>query len=362
MALLYMHIPFCKRKCAYCDFTSFAGETSQFRAIVDRMKAEMDAAEGLSMRTVYIGGGTPTILPASHLVELLSHARQRFSIAEDAEITVETNPGTVDESALEALHAAGVNRLSIGAQAKQDSLLKMLGRIHNWQEVEQTVNAAKRVGFSNISLDLMYGLPGQTPRDFRETLTAALALSPKHLSAYSLIIEEATPFFDQYESHPELLPSEDALAEMADDIAWMTQDAGLSRYEISNYALPGYESQHNMGYWLREDYLGIGCGAHSLLRNFRFANAPTLEAYLRGERVDEQVISEDEARFERLMMGLRLISGIPWEEQALFDAYREKFRALRERGLLDYNEGRVWLTERGLDVQNRVLLALMEDD
>lgn len=357
---LYLHIPFCAAKCAYCDFASYPGRAESYTSVVHAMKAEMARAEGLSVGTVFIGGGTPTVLPVALLSDLLSTAHNRFAIAPDAEITVEANPGTVDARALEALRAAGVNRLSFGAQARQDALLETLGRVHRWEDVEHSVRAARAVGFQNINIDLMFGLPGQTPPDFRETLSAALALSPEHVSAYSLIVEEGTPFFDRYGSRPELLPGEDALCEMADDALWMLEDAGLPRYEISNYAKPGLECRHNLGYWLRRDYLGVGCAAHSLIQNHRWANARTIDGYLRGERDEESEVTDGEARFERLMLGLRLVEGIPWGEQALYDQFKDKLKRLRDRGLMEWDDERVWLTRRGLDLQNRVMVELME--
>ena len=357
---LYLHIPFCLRKCAYCDFASYANREDQFHPVISAMKAEMARAEGLSIGTVYIGGGTPTLLPTETLTDLLDTARRHFDIHKDAEITIEANPGAVDGAKLSALREAGVNRLSLGAQAMQPKLLETLGRIHRWEDVVAAARDARNAGFDNLSLDLMYGLPGQRPIDFRDTLDAALALSPEHLSLYSLIVEKDTPFFARYADHPELLPGEEALAEMADDSLWMTEDAGLIRYEISNFAKEGFESRHNLGYWLRRDYLGIGCAAHSLLRNFRWGNAHTLEGYLQGQREEELAVSEQDAHFERLMLGLRLVEGIPWGEQALYDTYKEKFHALRERGLMDWDDARIWLTKRGLDLQNRVLVALME--
>lgn len=357
---LYLHVPFCASKCAYCDFASYAGDAARWEAVEAAMRAEMARAEGLSVGTVFIGGGTPTLLPAEKLAGLLDAVRARFALETDAEITVEGNPGTIDRQKLAALRAAGVNRLSLGAQAAQPALLKALGRIHRWADVEAAVRGARTEGFDNISMDLMYGLPGQTPHDFRETMESALSLKPEHLSIYSLILEEGTPFFDRYAEHPEMLPDEEAAAEMADDAAWMAGDAGLTRYEISNYATPGRECRHNLGYWLRKDYLGIGCAAHSLLKNFRWANARTIDGYIAGQRDEEAHVSVEEARFERLMLGLRLVAGIAWEEQALYDQYKEKLIKLRERGLVDWNEARIWPTKRGLELQNRVIVELME--
>ncbi len=357
---LYLHIPFCKAKCAYCDFASYAGREDIQRPVIDKMLAEMAHAEGLAVSTVYIGGGTPTVLPTAWLVELLDAARRHFRIEADAEITVEANPGTVRAEALSALRRAGVNRLSLGAQESDPVLLNTLGRIHQWEAAEEAVRAARKAGIDNLSLDLIYGIPGQTPAAFRRTLEKALSLSPEHLSCYSLIIEEDTPFHARYAGHPELLPCEDAVCEMADDAEWMCQDAGLARYEISNYAKPGRESRHNLGYWLRRDYLGIGAGAHSLLRDFRWGNARDIDRYLAGERDEEREISPEEARFERLMLGLRLVEGIAWGDQAMLDAYLPRLRGLRDKGLVDFNEESVWPTKRGLDLQNRILTELMD--
>lgn len=358
---LYLHIPFCKKKCDYCDFASYAGCRADWQPVIAAMKAEIARAEGLAVSTVFFGGGTPTLLPAETLIDLLDTARRHFIIDPDAEITVEANPGTVNAKGLAVLRKAGVNRLSIGAQAMQAPLLQALGRIHRWADVERAVADARAAGFSNLNIDLMYGLPGQTPRDFRETLQAAIALDIPHLSLYSLIIEEGTPFHARYAEHPEALPGEEAAWEMADDALWITGDAGIRRYEISNYAKPGFACRHNLGYWLRRDYLGIGVAAHSLLRNFRWGNAHTIGGYLAGEREEETIITGEEARFERLMLGLRLVDGIPWEEQALYDQFRDKLALLRGRGLVDWNEARVWPTARGLDLQNRIVLTLMGD-
>lgn len=356
---LYMHIPFCVRKCAYCDFASFPNCQSDFVPVVSAMKAEMERAKGLSIDTVFIGGGTPTVLPYPLLVSLLDSAKQCFSIDKSAEITVEANPGTLTPQVLDALLEAGVNRLSIGAQAMQPHLLEAIGRVHSAADTENSVRMARAVGFSNINLDIMYGLPDQTPAMFRETLQWVFSLLPEHLSAYSLILEEGTPFHMRYVNHPEALPSEDETVEMSDDALWMAEDAGFRRYEISNYAKPSYECKHNLIYWRRQDYIGIGCAAHSLLKNHRIANARTIDGYLAGQR-EEESISEEEARFERLMMGLRLVEGIPWEEQALFDQFKEPLKRLRATGLIDYDNASVWPTNRGLDLQNRILMELMK--
>lgn len=357
---LYLHIPFCKRKCGYCDFCSYAGREAFWLPVVAGMKQEICFAHGLDVDTIYFGGGTPTLLPVALLRELMREIYKNLNVAQGAEISMEANPGTVDREKLDALREMGVNRLSIGAQAAQDTLLETLGRIHRWGDVEEAVRGAQAAGFDNINLDLMYGLPGQKPGDFRRSLEAAIGLGVRHLSLYSLIIEEGTPFYQKYNGHPELLPNEEELAEMDDDAHWLTEEAGLPRYEISNYAAPGYECRHNLIYWTRRDYLGVGCGAASLMHERRWQNASTLEGYLRGEKSNLQQIGPDEARFERLMLGLRLVDGIGWGDQETYNIYREKLHKLRNQGLLEWDEERLWLTPRGMELQNRVLTELMD--
>lgn len=356
---LYLHIPFCARKCAYCDFKSYANREAFWLPVVAGMKKEIQFAHGLQVDTIYFGGGTPTLLPAALPHELMREIARNMDVKKGAEVSMEANPGTVDREKLAALRAMGVNRLSFGAQAAQDALLETLGRIHRWKDVEACVRDARAEGFENVSLDLMYGLPGQKPADFRESLEKALALNVKHLSLYSLIVEEGTPFYDRYHDHPELLPTEDELAEMDDDAHWLTEDAGLPRYEISNYAAPGFECRHNLIYWTRGDYLGVGCAAHSLMHNRRWQNADTLEGYMSGEKSNLQEIGPDEARFERLMLGLRLVDGIGWGDQETFNIYENKLRKLRDKGLCDWDDERLWLTPRGLELQNRVMVELM---
>lgn len=357
---LYLHIPFCKRKCAYCDFKSYANKEAFWLPVVAGMKKEIQFAHGLNVETIYFGGGTPTVLPTALLRELMREIFRNMNVAQDAEISMEANPGTVDAEKLDALRAMGVNRLSIGAQAAQDELLETLGRIHRWPDVEAAVRGAQAAGIDNINIDLMYGLPGQKPAHFRESLEKALDLGVKHLSLYSLIVEDGTPFYERYADHPELLPNEDELAEMDDDAHWMTEDAGLSRYEISNYAAEGFACRHNLIYWTRRDYLGIGCAAASLMHNRRWQNADTLEGYMRGEKSSLQKIGPDEERFERLMLGLRLVEGVDWGDQETFNTYRTKLLKLRNEGLCDWDEEHLWLTPRGLDLQNRVLTELMD--
>lgn len=275
---LYLHIPFCVRKCAYCDFLSFpAGEESR-RSYVDALKREIvlfPYKEEYRVGTVFFGGGTPSLLSGGQLVELLGLLRETFRFEREAEISMECNPGTADEGKLRLLYEAGVNRLSFGLQSADNRELALLGRIHTWETFLRTYEAARNVGFQNINVDLMSALPGQTVASWERTLRAVLALGPEHISAYSLIIEEGTPFFETYHEDDELracgeqpkyLPSEEEERRMYELTGELLAQAGLRRYEISNYARPGYECRHNIGYWRGTEYAGFGLGAASLLR------------------------------------------------------------------------------------------------
>ena len=412
---IYVHIPFCQRKCGYCDFNSHAGSDRAEQArYVDALLREMDLwaarpeVAGEQVSTVYVGGGTPTLLEGEQLARVLTGIRQRFALASDAEVTVEGNPGTVDVEG-EKLHqaaAAGANRISLGVQARQRHLLERLGRIHDARQVEEAVAAARRAGFANINLDLMYGLPGQTPADFRETIDWALALGPTHISAYSLIIEEGTPFYHDYQSGRLRLPEEEAEERMFLEGKARLEAAGFEHYEVSNYARPGFRCRHNLLYWRNEHYLGLGCGAHSFLRlaaplgnlgpprpgltasrvqggsevettpgapgqQYRFWNLKhpgTYRAALErgvlpveaGEPIDRR-----HEMAETMFMGLRLLEGV---SDARFSArfglsvraaYGAEVDRLERQGLVEWKDGALRLTPRGLRLGNLVWEAFV---
>ena len=361
---LYIHIPFCKRKCAYCDFASFPERESTWAPYLLGLESEMkEAAQKygrLPVSTVFIGGGTPSLLPSDAVMHLLAMTRARFSLDPDAEITVEANPCTVSEQKLRDYRDAGVNRLSLGMQAAQDSLLKMLGRIHHQTDVEQAVTWARKVGFTAINLDLMYALPGQTMADWVDTLKQATALNPTHLSCYSLIVEADTPLAQRIQSGELAEPDEALALNMQHGAARILLRRGFKRYEISNYALPGRECRHNIVYWTRGDYLGLGLSAHSLMDNERFANTDDLDAYLKGVReVSREIVDEKSAREEAIMLGTRMARGI---DTGLLTGCTKAIDQLTALGLVEVNENRLALTDAGFDVHNAVVMKLVQGD
>lgn len=322
-------------------------------------------AKGRVFDTVFFGGGTPTLLPPTTLARLLAAVRASYALTADAEITLECNPATVGQTALRTLRTAGFNRLSIGAQSFDAEELAALGRVHGVQAIYDTVASAKAAGFDNISLDLMYGIPHQTPASFAKTLETALSLDVQHLSVYSLIVEEGTPFYDCRHTLP--LPDEDTLCEMTAQLTDTLSAAGFARYEISNYARAGYASRHNLHYWNLDDYLGFGVAAHSLWNGVRTEHSRDLVAYLDGEDIAtaEEILTPDAARDEYVMLRLRLCAGI--DKAAFFDRFGVSFDALYgerakpfvDAGLLREEEGRIAFTSRGFDLSNTVLSALL---
>ena len=376
---LYIHIPFCVRKCTYCDFASFAGKEHWMRSYVDLLLLECDqqlaSLHNPDITSIYIGGGTPSILPAELFQCLLQGIHARFHILPDCEWTCEANPGTLTPQWLDVARQNGVNRLSMGVQAKQSSLLNILGRIHEFSDVQQSVSMAKDHGIENISLDLMFGLPGQNLDMWVETLHAALELKPRHISCYGLIPEDGTPLKRDLDTGKLTLPDENDEREMYDTAIRILHQSGFQQYEISNFALPGYACQHNIGYWRQVYYLGIGVAASSMLPctgypYLRKTNPSTLEEYqsvLSGNLLPEiQFISKEEAMFETLMLGLRMNDGV--NEQAFhtmhgvsLEAYRgPALRQQIQKGLIEMSHGSYRLTRRGMDIQNSILVDLMD--
>ncbi len=370
---IYIHIPFCVRKCAYCDFFSFSADEELKRhyadAVIKELEAWADHFQEDEIDTVYIGGGTPTVMDPADLVRILSAVRNLFLLKDDAEITMEMNPGTVTRETAFLLRPL-VNRVSLGIQSFHDSELKALGRIHSAAEAVEAVGILRRAGFENLSFDLMYGIPGQTVPGWKETLEKAVALSPRHISAYSLIIEEGTPFEKMYrDGKLTFLPSEDEEREMTDLAEEYLSIHGFSQYEISNYALPGYESRHNTRYWKRSGYLGIGAGASSLIGHTRWRNTRDIGLYLTNSSSPELLKREEErldlkAEMEEFMfLGLRMKEGVTEQDfremfgRNLTDVYGDQIRKQLDGGFLRTDGcGRFAFTGRGMEVSN-VLLA-----
>jgi oxygen-independent coproporphyrinogen-3 oxidase len=366
---LYVHVPFCVSKCAYCDFASYAGREADIPRYVEAVIQEITrrgAETGHPKAdTVFLGGGTPSLLDEFQVTRILNALFEAFPIEEGAEITCECNPGTLTASFAKALRQAGVNRLSMGAQASQTRLLRLIGRIHTWETVIASVEIARQAGFDNINLDLMLGLPSQTVSDVRETLSAAIALLPTHLSCYGLMVEEGTPISRDLASGKLALPEEETDREMYELARQTLAEHGFHQYEISNFARQGYACRHNVGCWTRVPYLGFGCAAHSFFDECRTRNPSTLDAYLAGEEPTTEQISQEQARFESMMLGLRMTRGVKDEDftrmhgMSIREAFGEKLDQPISAGLLQWHEGALRLTRLGMDLENSVLVDLM---
>ena len=366
---LYVHVPFCVSKCSYCDFASYAGREADIPRYVDAVIREITrrgAETGHPKAdTIFLGGGTPSLLNEFQVTRILEALLETFPIADSAEITCECNPGTLTTSFAQSLAKAGVNRLSMGAQATQARLLRLIGRIHTWVEVIASVETARQAGFENINLDLMLGLPSQTVSDVRETLSAALALWPTHLSCYGLMVEEGTPICRDVTEGTLSLPDEEVEREMYELVRQTLAEHGFRQYEISNFARQRYTCRHNVGCWTRVPYLGFGCAAHGFFEECRTMNPSNLDAYLAGEEPKTERISEERARFESMMLGLRMTRGVKNEDFAsmhgmsIREAFGEKLDKPINGGLLEWHEGALRLTRLGMDLQNSVLIDLL---
>jgi len=377
---LYIHIPFCVRKCPYCDFYSVAGREHLMDAYVRALKAELSHARReigpLSLRSLYLGGGTPTVLPTATLADILAACAGLFALAQDVEVTCECNPGRADAQALRELQAAGVNRLSLGVQSLRDEELRFLERVHSAAEGREAVLQARAAGFERLSLDLIYCLPRQTPAAWEATLREAVALAPDHLSAYCLQIEPGTPLARRVEAGTVKPLSDDKQADLYLLTTELLQDAGYAHYEVSNYAQPGAECRHNLTYWHNQPYLGVGAGAWSFVGGERRQNAPDVEAYVGAWHAGQPPVvfrercTGTQAANETLMMGLRLREGIDlsaFRERHGLDlaTAREAILArLSAEGLAHIRGPRLALTTAGLAVAAEItaLLAFSEEE
>lgn len=411
---LYVHIPFCERKCLYCDFLSFRADRDVQAEYMDQLRCEI-AASGPwyaehQVETVFIGGGTPSVLEPEQITLLMQAIRRSFAVAEDAEITIEANPGTLLSKKLPVYRAAGINRLSLGVQSACDEELKLLGRIHIYEDFLKAFQNARMAGFTNINVDLMSGIPGQTMSSWRNTLRKIIMLKPEHISAYSLIVEDGTPFGDHYgydgprkrtrgdlagapagrstepedwlDEWPDILDGWPPLVDEETDRQMyhltksLLEEAGYERYEISNHAKRGYHCRHNIGYWTGVDYLGFGIGASSCVDGCRFSNEPDIQVYqeldlsLDGlDRLhgDIHVLSRREQMEEFMFLGLRMSKGV--SNAAFVEAfglhmdmvYKDVIGKLVEKGLLVQKGKDIALTEWGMDVSNRVFSEFLLD-
>ena len=366
---LYIHIPFCKEKCHYCDFFSFRGKDDLMDPYVEALIHEINSFKNddLDIDTIYMGGGTPSILMLSYIESIMAHVKKCFKVKDDAEITIEVNPGTVNKEKLAAYRAIGIKRLSMGAQTFKETHLKRLGRVHSVEDIKSTVQAGRKAGFENISLDLIYGLPDETLEELIEDVKAGIELGVDHLSLYGLIIEESTPFYKAYEKGNLNLPHEELLLQMRETGSHLLAKAGFIHYEISNYGKKGFFSKHNLIYWQCENYIGMGANASSYWQGQRYKNNDSISGYIaekkenKNSKLDCYKIGNKEAIEEGILLGLRLIDGINIYEFKkrynvdLLEVYQEPIKVLKDEGCLEFNDGQLYLTPRGLAISNYCL-------
>ena len=375
---IYVHIPFCKSKCYYCDFLSYSSKEDNYKAYIDALINEMEAHrikadKDLAITTIFIGGGTPSVLPPILLEKLLVSINENFNIGDKAEYTIEANPGTLTDEKLKIMKKYGVNRISIGGQTYDEGLLKTIGRCHQGQDITNSFLLARRYGFNNINLDLMFALPGQSLDQLKETLDKVVKLSPEHISAYSLIVEEGTPFGELEEKGQLSLPSEDEERAMYYLIEDYLKENGYSKYEVSNFSKEGKFSRHNINNWKTCEYIGLGLAAHSYYKGYRYSNTCNMDQYIENSR-NLQDIQEDrqhvglKAQMEEFMfLGLRLTEGIDIREfekrfkKSIYSIYGAQIKNHLKNNLLAKGNGRIWLTDYGQDVSNMVLCSFLLD-
>ena len=369
---LYLHIPFCVSKCKYCDFLSAPSGEEQRQIYVERLCrrirywSDVIHNYGYEIVSIFVGGGTPSILTEAQITQVFEAVHESFPIREDAEITLEMNPGTDVKDKLPVYRELGINRLSMGLQSADNEELKCLGRIHTYEDFRQVYQWAREAGFTNINVDLMSTIPGQTLESYEDTLRKVADLEPEHISAYSLIIEEGTPFYERYGEgrHAEELPDEDIERQMYVRTGEILEDYGYHRYEISNYAKDGYECRHNLGYWDRKEYLGLGAGASSLMDHIRWKEpdhiGPSTGLVLE-EREDFTRLRRKDEMEEFMFLGLRKINGVSEYDfyksfrVSMDEIYKESIENLIKEGLLVREEDRIRLTDRGIDLSNYAL-------
>ena len=361
---IYVHIPFCKKKCDYCDFISYCGKDDLIEKYVDSVKKEINHVKIKSeITTIYIGGGTPSYIDSKFIVQILEKIKEK-NVAQDAEITIEVNPGTVTQEKLQDYIDCGINRISIGLQTTNDELLKQIGRIHNYEQFLETYKLAKKVGFKNINVDLMLGLPNQRIIDLKESLENVLRLAPKHISVYSLIVEDGTPIANKIKNGKLKLPDD----ELERNMYWYVKNTlelnGYKHYEISNFSLPGKQAIHNTNCWEQKEYLGFGVAAHSYFDMKRFSNTDSLHKYLsegfENIKIIDEVQNIEEQEKEFMMLGLRKIDGVgidafknKFGKNPIF-LFRKEIQKLVEQGLLEVDLNQIRLTRKGLDLANIV--------
>lgn len=365
---VYVHIPFCKKKCDYCDFISYCNKDNLIYDYVQAVKAEIQSQNiKPEITTIYIGGGTPSYIDSKYIIEILEKIKEK-NVSSNAEITIEVNPGTVTKEKLEDYIKNGINRISIGLQTTNDELLKQIGRIHSFTQFLETYKLAKKVGFKNINVDLILGLPNQRIKDLKESLEQIIKLKPKHISVYSLIVEDGTPIANKIEKGEMQLPDE----ELERNMYWFVKNTlelnGFIHYEISNFAKKGYESKHNLNCWNQKEYIGIGASAHSYRDITRYSNTENIEEYIENvnngnfnrNKIIHEIQKEDDAKKEFMLLGLRKIKGVDinqfknkFGDNPIY-LFRNELKKLTDERLLIIDNNNIRLTNKGLDLANLV--------
>lgn len=365
---IYVHIPFCKQKCSYCDFISYCDKNDLIEKYIKALKQEIknSSVNEYEISTIYIGGGTPSYIESKYISEILKTIKQKYNISRNVEITIEVNPGTATKEKLRDYVEAGINRISIGLQSCNNNLLKMIGRIHTYEEFLSTYKLAREVGFKNINVDLMIGLPNQTLDDVKKSLEEISKLNPEHISVYSLIVEEGTPIEKKIADGQLKLPNEELEREEYWEVKKFLESLGYKHYEISNFAKTGYESKHNLNCWEQKEYLGFGAAAHSYMKKTRYSNTENIEKYINQEMQSKQlhivheVQKEEEQKKEYMLLGLRKIDGVQ------ISSFKNKFgcnpimefknelKKLTQEGLIKIDLDQIKLTEKAIDLANIV--------
>lgn len=374
---LYVHIPFCQKKCYYCDFNSYSGKQHLIKDYIEALKKEIIMYKFIlnnyRIDTIFFGGGTPSILEGDQITDIIDTIKKHYVVRDGAEISMEANPGTLNYNKLKKYYSSGINRLSIGLQACQDNLLKTLGRIHSFEDYLKNLKEARKAGFTNINTDLIFSLPGQKKEHWEKCLEKIVSLDMPHISAYSLIVEEGTLLNNWVKNKIVALPDEEIQLKMYHHTIKYLKEKGYIHYEISNFAKSGFQCKHNMVYWYNKQYIGLGAGSHSYFNKKRFSNVNGIEKYIdlvksnKTPIEDEIDVSIKDEISETMFLGLRLIEGISIDEFTKrfnispFEIYEKQIKKFSEQGLLEWDKTHIRLTQKGIDISNIVFQEMLLD-